>query len=284
MRDRGGTVSERHTGGHCPYEDLAAGGAVYALEPEEDAVLAEHLPHCQRCREVLISSREAAAYLGTSISQEDPPPRLRDRVLALAAQTPQVSDERGVDEGEWLLRRPESAPGAEIVPIERHQVTRMRKRTRILTAAAAVVLIGISAVLGIRVAQLSHERDTQIAASARMSSVLKAVGDPSAETIVLRDGDRRAATLVATERSAMMLPGSLPPNDADHVYVMWGTDRAKPVPLTTFDVPANADAPMTLRWSPGDVRHATYALSLEKGHSAPELPTHVVASGRQSAA
>lgn len=275
-------MSELHGERHCPYEDLAAGGALYALEPEEDAVLAEHLPHCERCRAVLSSSREAASYLGTGIPQEDPPPQLRDRILALAAETPQVS-EGSMDKGDWMLGRAETAPVAEVVPIEQKRSARTRRRNRILTAAAAVVLIGVSSVLGVRVVQLSHERDAQIAASTRMSSALKAVGDPSAQTVVLRAGDKRAATLVATGRSAVMLPGSLPSNDADHVYVMWATDRAKPVALTTFDVPANADAPMTLRWAPGDAQHATYALSLEKGHTAPALPTRVVASGKLSA-
>jgi len=53
-----------------------------ALEPEETAVLESHLESCERCREELRWLQPAVDLLPESVDQLDPPPQLRERLLA----------------------------------------------------------------------------------------------------------------------------------------------------------------------------------------------------------
>ncbi|WP_051217755.1 anti-sigma factor [Nocardioides insulae] len=62
-----------------------------ALEPEERAEFERHLSLCAACRDEVAALREATAALAADLSfGSGPPERVRERVLAAAAQTPQL--------------------------------------------------------------------------------------------------------------------------------------------------------------------------------------------------
>ena len=71
--------------------DLTAAYALHALEPEEARAYEDHLSHCERCRGELAELSEGAAALAYAADGPEPPPTLRDRILAQArADRPNV--------------------------------------------------------------------------------------------------------------------------------------------------------------------------------------------------
>ncbi len=69
------------TGEHPDRDDLVA-FALGGLEPGEEQAIAAHAPGCARCTRELEALVPAVAVLGESVEQLEPPPELRERVLA----------------------------------------------------------------------------------------------------------------------------------------------------------------------------------------------------------
>ncbi len=68
-------------GEHPDRDDLVA-FALDALEPDEEREIEAHTPSCARCTRELEALVPAVALLGESVEQLEPPPELRERVLA----------------------------------------------------------------------------------------------------------------------------------------------------------------------------------------------------------
>jgi anti-sigma-K factor RskA len=79
----------------CPSRDDLVAYALGALEPDEQRKVEAHAPDCERCTRELEALAPAVAVLGESVEQLEPPPELRQRVMAAvhtesqAAGTPQ---------------------------------------------------------------------------------------------------------------------------------------------------------------------------------------------------
>jgi anti-sigma-K factor RskA len=69
------------TGEHPDRDDIVA-FALGALEPQEARAVQAHAPGCARCKRELEALVPAVAVLGESVEQLEPPPELRERVLA----------------------------------------------------------------------------------------------------------------------------------------------------------------------------------------------------------
>ena len=63
---------------------LVAPYALDALDDGDQREFEEHLAHCEDCREQLAGLREAAVSLAYGASRPQPPPELKDRILAQA--------------------------------------------------------------------------------------------------------------------------------------------------------------------------------------------------------
>jgi anti-sigma-K factor RskA len=68
-------------GDHPDRDDLVA-FSLGALDPAEEREVAAHAPSCPRCRRELEALAPAVAVLGESVEQLEPPPELRERVMA----------------------------------------------------------------------------------------------------------------------------------------------------------------------------------------------------------
>jgi hypothetical protein len=69
-------------GDHPDRDDLVA-YSLEALDPREAAAVEAHAPGCARCTRELEALAPAVAVLGESVEQLEPPPELRERVLAI---------------------------------------------------------------------------------------------------------------------------------------------------------------------------------------------------------
>ncbi|MEV6236790.1 anti-sigma factor [Lentzea sp. NPDC051838] len=251
----------------CPHEELAVGWAMHSLEPDEEAVVRDHLPGCPTCQRTVRSTQEVLAGIGGAVRQEQPPPRLRARLMEQIEHIPQEVPTQ---------HRPRHAAPTPLRPQHR------RRTGRVLLAAAAVLaVVAGGGYLGVRVNQLSGE---VTASQSRANDLNKALGlatDPSTNRAILRDGSGKEVAIVLSNPTAgAVMPMNLKPNDSGHVYVVWGASTKAPVPLAVFDVRAGSPDPQLLSWGADAHQHTKFAVSLEPGRTAPSSPTDVLAGGQ----
>jgi hypothetical protein len=261
-------ITQNDTTG-CPHRELAVGWALHALEPAEESLVLAHLPSCPECTRVVAETEQVGAMLGLSIPEEMPSPELEQRVLAVTVDS----------------------PGAPVIPLvppsQRTGANRVRRRYQVLGAAASIILIAASALLGIRVVQLDGERDQAQRQLTAMSELIAQAAEPTTDLVPLvTDNGRTMGVVLAGPHKVTLMPTALPGNrTADQTYVLWGLPNGPaparaPRALLGFDV--NPDEP-----TPHDVpsirdagEFVGYAVSLEPGRRLPSSPTTVMASGQ----
>ncbi len=106
-------LGDEHAGDHGEWDALAVGWALSALEPDDEARFAVHLPECDRCTETVRESLRTVADLAFAVPDEAPPASLKQRIMQAAAAEPRrrtpppgqldVEIAAGPDEGEWPL-------------------------------------------------------------------------------------------------------------------------------------------------------------------------------------
>jgi anti-sigma-K factor RskA len=108
--------------GEHPDRDNLVAFALGALEPAEERAVEAHAPSCARCTRELEALVPAVAVLGESVEQLEPPPELRERVLAevradvaRAAAEPEAPPPRRRRGWRGLALRPAIAVGLSIV-------------------------------------------------------------------------------------------------------------------------------------------------------------------------
>lgn len=72
--------------GEHPDRDELVAYSLEALDPSEAAAVEAHAPSCARCSRELEALAPAVAVLGESVEQLEPPPELRERVLAIVRE------------------------------------------------------------------------------------------------------------------------------------------------------------------------------------------------------
>jgi hypothetical protein len=87
-------LSERD-GAHEAIEELSGVAALRALTPDEVRFVASHLAGCASCRRQYAELAAVADLLLRVPEPVEPPPGLRERILTLAAQTPQDAPAAG---------------------------------------------------------------------------------------------------------------------------------------------------------------------------------------------
>ena len=290
----------------CPRNEEAVGWALHSLEPDEEMAVAMHLPECESCRTVAGDAGEVLSYLGAAVEQLDPPSSLRDRLMATVAETsqqplapstgdaapaptvtetPEPADAPRRDADRGSTRPPDNRPG--------RSSRGSRRGRRLVAAALAVVAVLTIGVLGVcnaqlsaerdaQIAQITAERDAQIAQAQSLENLLDEFDRPGVQHALLarQDGSTIAA-VVSSDGRQQVFPIAVPPNSVDRdTYVLWGIAKgADPAPLGTFDVTAYDRGPLEVGWAADTTGYAAFAISLEPGRTAPAVPTAVVASG-----
>lgn len=251
----------------CPHEELAVGWAMHSLEPDEESVVRDHLPTCATCQRTVRSTQEVLAGIGGAVRQEQPPPRLRARLMEQIEHIPQDVPAQ---------HHPRHAAPTPLRPQHRRRTGRV-----LLAAAAALAVLAGGGYLGVRVNQLSGEVTAAQSRSDALAKALSLAADPATNRAVLRTGSGdEAAVVLSNPTTGAVLPMNLKPNDSGHVYVVWGASTKAPVPLAVFDVRTGSTDPQLLNWSADAHKHTTFAVSLEPGRQAPPKPSEVLAGGQ----
>jgi len=251
----------------CPHRELAVGWALHSLEPAEESLVAAHLPGCPECKVAATQSEELGAMLGLSVPELIPSAGLEQRILSVTGPrkvaplvTPPAPPSPPVQRIFWLSRR----------------------RFGELAAAAAVVLVAASVVLGVRVVQLGGQLDQAQRQVTAMSETIQTVADPAATRVPLVTKDGQAVGMVLASRNQVaVVPTRLPSNRvADQTYVLWGLAGETPIGLAAFDVPGGIPRLHPVPSATQTRAFTAYAISLEPGRRVPAVPTDVLASGQ----
>ncbi|GAA4801788.1 hypothetical protein GCM10023200_43490 [Actinomycetospora chlora] len=270
----------------CPRRGDAVGHAFSALEPDEDRAFTAHLPHCAACRRALADATAVVANLGAAVPQVDPPPALRDRLLAAAEAEPGTP-----------VRLALASPGTEArddpaASAPAHPATPPRRR---LVAAAggllAAVVLGIGLIVarGVLPTQATPPDTPAVALAQRADQVVDDARsrDPGLRSAILRDqaGDPAAVVLDPSDAAApiRLVALDLPPAGGANDYVVWATGLPgnAPVAVAVVDPDDGLTRPLesVAPAGPGVPGPRGYAVSVEPSGPAPARPSTVVAVG-----
>lgn len=250
----------------CPHGELAVGWALRALEPAEESLVAAHLPDCPACRGMAQETEEIGAMLGLSVPEVAPSAGLEQRILS-------VTGSQGTAP---VVPLTSPTPPARSTPVS------LWFQPVKLVAAAAVILVAVAGVLGVRVAQLDGQLNQAQRDATALSEAIQSAADPAVVRVPLVASDGRGVGMVlASGGQITVVPTRLPSNRvADQTYVLWGLVDQTPIPLIAFDVSGEVPGLHAVPSATGKGSFTGYAISLEPGRSAPVVPTDVVASGQ----
>jgi hypothetical protein len=273
----------------CPLTQQTVGWALHALEPDEEMAVLLHLPQCATCRAAAHEAEEVLAGLAGVVPAADPPPSLRNRILAEAAATPQrPAVLRPRADAADTTGAPAPAAGSSPRPhrldAEAAGPVRPARRGRRLVAAGLAVAAALAVgVLAVRAGQLEQQRDAETVQAQNLSDLVREIAEPGTRYALLNDQATGApvAAVVLEDGEPRVYPVGLPPNGEGSLYVAWGlTAEGTPVPLGGFDVLAAEQGPVPVGSGPGAQDFPQYAVSIEPGRDVPDTPSTVVASGQ----
>lgn len=250
---------------HAAWDELAAGYAVSALEPEEEHAFLDHLKGCDVCRATLESLREVAGELAYAAEPAEPPADLRARILdSAAAERPAI-----------FGRTPPAQPRQ-----QRAKARRVWQPTFTLaTLATAAAVVAVLALGGWNLA-LRNDLDAKDDAVQRRTAALQCLASESRQ-FRLTSPSGQAATTCLAGGSAYVVADNIDRNDTgSSVYVLWWMDAKNALhAVERFDVEREGTAvfELPLDVTPTDV--VAMAISLEPGRRLPQQPTQRVASG-----
>jgi hypothetical protein len=252
------------THGHARYDELAAGHALHALDPEDELRFRGHLPACPRCQAALSDFTQTAAALGDSWLSAEPSQQLGERIMHAIAQEPAPVAGRA---GEAPARVGELA--------ERRRSRRLM--AIVASAAAALVLIAGSAVWG----GLSAAGG----GPARPAAGCASAGTCHEVVLTAARSHAAAARVIVTGGTVWLIPSGLPAdNTARQVYVLWQiTGAHTPLAVGSFDVRGHGTRPVRIGALAVPYRGTwAFAVSVEHGRTIPATPSHPVALGQVS--
>ncbi|HET9014733.1 MAG TPA: anti-sigma factor [Thermomicrobiaceae bacterium] len=181
------------------HEDVADDLPAYALDalaPKERACVAAHLASCARCREELHRLEETLGALGTAAPQVDPPPALREQLIA-------------------------SLDGVGDAPV--HSVISSRW-VRPAMAIAAVLLLGLAGSLALLAHDLAGVRGDLAAMQGQQATVSAVLADSSQPIRLATDSAPQAYGMLylgSQPRQAVLVVKQLPPTQPGRLYQIW---------------------------------------------------------------
>ncbi len=233
---------------HAQWDELAAGHALDALEPDDEERFAAHLTGCDECATTLGDFTLVAAQLG-SLAEGGPeaPPSWQQVRAGIIGSSAHVTD---------------------------LGTARRRRATHLLAAAAVIVMLAGGGVAGWQLA--GHGSGRGRASTVALASCRQLVGCREIK-LHTASGASPAVVTVNADR-ATVVPLSLAAAPAGRIYVLWQMPRdGSPIPVSEFRDTTRQTAAVPLPSRYDDT--AAFAISVESAAVTPSRPTHVLAVG-----
>jgi anti-sigma-K factor RskA len=235
---------------HDEWDELAAGYALHALEPDEEQRFTEHLATCDECAAVLGDHELVAAQLGALAYDSDE-----------TEESPSWNAIRGGIIGD-------------AAPVSLDERRRARRKQPWLLGAAAAVIAAVAATVVV------SQTGGSTPASSRAISSCRHMTGCSVISLHTAAGGAPGVVLVS-DGKATMVPLAMKPAPAGSQYVLWQMLRTGgPVPVDGFRSGSDLQtAPLVMSYADT----AAFAVSVESASAPPSQPTHVIAIGNTSA-
>jgi anti-sigma factor RsiW len=268
---------------HDEVVDLAASFVLGALDEDEMAAVRAHLASCAEPHTEFDELGGMVPVLQASTRPIEPPPALKDRIMAAAAADLEARRRAAAETGTGA-----SAPGAPAPAAPDGPATARPSRPVLLPRQPRLSwALGLAAVLAIVVlggwnlslqSQLGEARAYQ----QQVAAVLDTAAEPGALTAVMRspaaDGPTGLA-VVAPDGTMRIAMRDLDPTAGREVYEAWAIlPEAAPVPLGGFQVGSNGVGYLETAGSPTQAG-VVLALTREPGPGATEPSTDPVSVG-----
>ena len=264
---------------HAAWSELAVAHALDVLEPAESAAFVEHLAGCPTCRALVAEASETMADLAETAPPLDPPPDLRERVLAAAATGPALLpvDEVPAEQLTPDVVTPEDllanrVPPPPPAPPARsgEGASRLPAGRRMLALAAVVVLVaaGVGALWGV----LGRSGG----GSGRFTTVAARCAAVSCPTVRLTGDGRTVAQAMILDGTVYLQPAGLTRNDPSRdEYVLWRLrPGTAPAAVGGFDVTSGQPRIVTVgRLGVPLAAVQQLAITREPGRAPPRAPS-----------
>ncbi|HEX4722608.1 MAG TPA: anti-sigma factor [Pseudonocardiaceae bacterium] len=197
---------------------LTGAYSVDALDDRERGQFERHLAACPDCAREVAELRSTASRLGAAISEE-PPERLRERVLAEIKRVRQDSPGGLRLVGRRGRARPVGAPNRWLIGV---------------TSVAAAVAIALATTFGVLAVHAQHQLTTTqgelAAAAARYAPVARVLGAPDVQSVSTNGTAGGNATAVVSHRlnEGVFLAFHMPATPNGKIYQAWAIGVGDP--------------------------------------------------------
>ncbi|WP_349829458.1 anti-sigma factor domain-containing protein [Brevibacterium litoralis] len=268
--------------------------ALNALEDSERAEIEAYLEQNPEAAEEARSLSETAAHLAAAAGEQTPPPRAKQNIMAAIRQTRQLPPQEAGDPAsaapDVAASQPaESAsptqptPASETMSEEEADVEvvsladyrRKQHTLRLLSAAAAVLLLSTGALTGVVMVQQNELDSTQaqLAESLHyqeMAGQIMAASDAKMANLPSSEGGRVHLSYSATEGMMILSASALPELPEDRAYELWliSDDGASPAGMLS-EAQAAGREPKMLEGSMEGVTHIGITVEPATGSEQP---------------
>ncbi len=238
---------------HSDYEQLAAGFALDALEPDDEQAFQRHLEGCSTCRVSVRELHEVAASLAYAVPPAGPPASLRR-----------------------AIRRKTGHTG------RRRALAAVRSWSGSRLAVRVAVVVGIVALFALSLWNLGlrEQRELDQFRMANLEAGLRMLNDTTVQPLPLSGSANaqgaRATVLVSSreDRGVLVLEG-LPRLAGDRVYVLWSLpqgDLAQANRVLVFSLRSGGSV-RAIRFSVPIQPNTAFAITTESGPRGGDSPT-----------
>lgn len=218
-------------------DELAGALALGAALPEEVAAVRAHLAACTSDHPELGRLAATAALLAEAAEPVEPPPRLREHILAAARvdrEGSEVADPASEPEEAGAAGGPRRAADA-IMPLPGRGATRRAWALPGWLAAAAVfaVAVGLGA-WNVSLQRDLRDRDDELAAQQQALASLARGGQVVAFNVAPQLAGARGAVLRPAQGQPVVVLEGLRRPEGGAVYQLWAMQGGRPVDLGVF--------------------------------------------------
>ena len=223
------------------FAELAAGHALNALSPDDQAAFVEALAEHPEWEHFVTADAATVAALSDSVAEVVPPPALRSELLARIASAQQDHPAQAAAPASSL----ESTP---LVPVEARRRS-WGPRAWFALAASLVLLIGVGGGAVVIAQQLN--RPIAVVALER----IEAAPDAQQASTTLSDGGEATVHWSESVGEVVFVSDGLPALSDDQIYELWFVRDSSAIAAGVFESGAdgNAAAVLSGTMSPGDV-------------------------------
>ena len=239
---------------------LAGAYVLDALDDVERAAFQRHLDECESCALEVAEFAETAARLSYATATE-PPPELREALLAKVARTPQTRPTPARRE-----RRSWGWPELS-----------WRRRTAMVAVAAALVVGAGGVGYVVQEQRVQQERERAAAAESRAADIEAVLTAPDAAVFRETASDSGTVTVIRSRQldEAVVVLATLPDPGAEQAYELWLGTGGELVSAGVLEAGAGSSTTLVSGLGNADL----IGVSLEPATGSPTgQPTEVVAA------